>query len=160
MIDGATLYAVWTSLLDRWFSDSDTKVYIVTPVLDTPCLQRLCHIFLNNRLSGSLVMLATPLKSRCGHLADVRHEAMYSLPTKDQLSVEYNIYNSMVFPATEFQAKFIAGVCHGSVEVLLTSANCESKHFQAEHSSMAIFQTMSADEFDRRLLAPIIASVD
>ncbi|KAK7504733.1 hypothetical protein BaRGS_00003761, partial [Batillaria attramentaria] len=160
MTDGATLYAVWTSLLNRWFSDPQTKVFIVTPAIDEPSLERLCHIVLNHRLTASLEMLATPLESRCGHLADVRHNVMKKLTPKDRVFAEYKVYNSMVYPRAEFQAKFVAGLRGSSAEVLLTSADAKGKHFQEEHSSMVIFQELSAAEFDTRLLAPIIASID
>lgn len=160
MADGATLYAVWTSLLDRWFSDPNTKVFVVTPSIDQPSLERLCHLVLNHRLTASLEMLATPLVSRCGHLADVRHEVMKKLSPKDQVFAEYKVYNSMVYPRAEFQAKFIAGLRGGSVEVLVTSADAKAKHFQEEHSSMVMYQELPAADFDTRLLGPIIASVD
>ena len=160
MTDGATLYAVWSSLLDRWFSDSKTKVFIVTPAIDSQSLERLCYIVLNHRLTATLEMLATPLQSSCGQLADIRREVMLKLPPKDQVFAEYKVYNAMVFPRAAFQAKFIAGLCGDTVEVLLTSADAETKHFQEEHSSMVMFQTLSAAEFDSRFLAPIVASVD
>lgn len=160
MTDGAELYAVWSTLLNHWFANKDTKVYLVTPAIDVPCLERLCHLYLNNRLTANLNMLATPLQSQCGHLADIRRTVMQSLPPKDQVFVEYNVYNSMLYPKAEFQAKFIAGVCGEHVEVLLTSANCERKHFSAGHSSLALFQQISLTEFDSHLLAPIISSVD
>ena len=160
MTDGANLYAVWASLLDRWFSDSNTKVFIITPAIDSRILERLCHIVLNHRLTATLEMLATPLQSCCGRLADIRREVMLKLPPKDRVFAEYKVYNAMVFPRVEFQAKFIAGLCGDSVEVLLTSADAETKHFQEEHSSMVMFQTLSAAEFDSRFLAPIVASVD
>lgn len=160
MADGATLYAVWTSLLNRWFSNPDVKVFIVTPAIDTRTLERLCHIVLNHRLTASLEMLATPLQSQCGRLTDIRREVMLKLPSPDQVFAEYKVYNSMVYPRREFQAKFIAGMVGDSVEVLLTSAEAETRYFQAEHSSMVLFQSLSVSEFDSRLLSPIIASVD
>ncbi|XP_076464217.1 uncharacterized protein LOC143296266 [Babylonia areolata] len=160
LTDGATLYTVWTSLLDRWFADPKTKVFIITSAIDVPSLERLCQLVLNHRLTASLEMLATPLRSRCGQLAQIRRDVMLKLPTKDQVFAEYKVYNAMVYPGTEFQAKFIAGVCGESVEVLLTSADAEQKHFQERHSCTAVFQVISANEFDCRLLAPIVSSVN
>ena len=160
MTDGATLYAVWSSLLNRWFSDPHTKVFIITAAIDMATLKRLCHLVLNHRVTAALEMLATPLQSRCGRLADIRREVMEQLPPRDRVFAEYKVYSSMVFPATEFQAKFIAGVRGDSVEVLSTSADAETNHFRAEHCSMVQFQTVSLAEFDRRLLGPVLASVE
>ncbi|KAL8589686.1 hypothetical protein ACOMHN_027194 [Nucella lapillus] len=159
MTDGATLYAVWTGLLNRWFADPDTKVFIITSAIDAPSLERLCHVVLNHRLTASLEMLATPLRSHCGKLADIRREVMLTFPVKDRVFAEYKVYNSMVYPGTPFQAKFVAGLRGDSVQVLLTSADAERKHFQEGHACTAVFQVMSASEFDCRFLAPIVASV-
>ena len=109
MTDGATLYSVWTTLLNKWFQDSFTKVYIVTPAIDVTILERLCHLVLNNRLTASLDMLASPLESRCGRLGDIRRTVMSKLEIKDRVYAEYKVYNSMVFPKGDFQVSY--GLC-------------------------------------------------
>ena len=44
--------------------------------------------------------------------------------------------------------------------MLITSADARKRHFEEEHYSMVAYQNLTVAEFDQRLLAPIVASVD
>ncbi|XP_067680544.1 uncharacterized protein [Haliotis asinina] len=160
VLEGQVLYRVWKSLLNLWFQDDKCIVYIVTPRLDSGRLADICRLFLNHRFTASIGALCVPLQFRGGKLPEIKRDAMQKFQAKDQLLIEYKIYDSIVYPQKQYQAKFIACVKDGSASVLLTTADFHGSHFLQSGTDTAVFQNMAEEEFMIRYLGPILSSTN
>ncbi|XP_060069061.1 uncharacterized protein LOC132549158 [Ylistrum balloti] len=158
--DGPTVvYPLWKALLDHWFSDGANKVYIATPFLDTVRLQDICHLVLKHKFTANLE--AFYVRQNCDHrlqISDIRRNAQNQLEPKDQVFIEYKVYNKTVYPLKRFNSKFLACVNNGQAQVMVTSASFHADHFHFPNLESVLFLTMSEADFIHRYLKTIQAS--
>lgn len=158
--DGPTVvYPLWKALLDRWFSNHGNKVYLATPFLDTERLSDICQLVLKNKFTANLEALY--VRQNCDHklrISDLKRNAQNQLEPKDQLFIEYKVYNRIIYPLKRFHAKFLACVNKGKAHVLVTSANFHADHFHFPNLESVVYLTMPEAEFIHRFLRTIQAS--
>ncbi|OWF42190.1 uncharacterized protein LOC110461445 [Mizuhopecten yessoensis] len=160
VLDGPTVvYPLWKSLLDCWFSNQTNKVYLATPFLDTVRLSDVCHLVLKHKLTANLE--AFYVRQNCDHklqISDVKRNTQNRLEPKDQVFIEYKVYNRIVYPLKKFHTKFLACVSKGQAQVVVTSANFHADHFHFPNLESVQFLTMTEAEFIHRYLRTIQAS--
>ncbi|KAL4238585.1 hypothetical protein ACF0H5_003292 [Mactra antiquata] len=159
--DGSTyIYQLWKATLQYWFSDTNRKVYIVSPYLDSTRLVDICNMVIKHRLTANLDAFYSHQKcDDTKMIYEVKQRALQKFGPKDQMFLEYKIYSQIINPLKKFNAKFI-GCIHGNkAEVLTTSANFHGNDFELCSMNTVQYQVMSDVEFVTRFLAPINASV-
>ncbi|XP_071080430.1 uncharacterized protein [Haliotis cracherodii] len=160
VLEGQVLYRIWKSLLNSWFQDDKCVVYIVSPRLDSGRLADICRLYLNHRLTATLGALCVPMQFSGGKLPDIKRDAILKFQAKDQLLIEYKIYDSIVYPQKHYQAKFIACVKDSTASVLLTTADFHGSHFLQSCTDTAVYQNMPEEDFMIRYLGPILSSAN
>ncbi|XP_033735720.1 uncharacterized protein LOC117324153 isoform X3 [Pecten maximus] len=160
VLDGPTvIYPLWKDLLNHWFSNQANKVYIATPFIDTARLLDICQLVLKHKLTANLE--AFYVRLNCDHklqISDIRRNAQNQLEPKDQVFIEYKVYNRFVYPLKRFHAKFLACVNNGQAQVMVTSASFHADHFHSPNLESVLFLTMSEAEFTHRYLRTMQAS--
>lgn len=160
--DGSTyIYRLWKSLLHWWFSDPDSKVYLVTPFLDASRLAEICQIILQHKNEASLD--AFYVRQQCDRerkIHEVKQDALKQFKdANDQMFIEYKIFANIIYPMKRFHAKFMARVKSGEAQVLVTSANFHADHFEHSNMETVQFLTMSETKFIKDILGPINSSI-
>lgn len=160
--DGSTyIYRLWKSLLHSWFSDPDSKVYLVTPFLDASRLAEICQIILQHKNEASLD--AFYVRQQCDRerkIHEVKQDALKLFKdANDKMFIEYKIFQSIIYPTKRFHAKFMACVKSGEAQVVVTSANFHGDHFEHSNMETVQFLTMSEAKFIKDILGPINSSV-
>ena len=160
--DGSTyIYCLWKSLLHSWFSDPDSKVYLVTPFLDASRLAEICQIILQHKNEASLA--AFYVRQQCDRerkIHEVKQDALKLFKdANDQMFIEYKIFPNIIYPMKRFHAKFMACVKSDEAQVVVTSANFHGDHFEHSNMETVQFLTMSEAKFLKDILGPINSSV-
>ncbi|XP_069136297.1 uncharacterized protein [Argopecten irradians] len=177
-VNGRTdIYPVWQSLLQRWFSESSTEVYIVTPFMDIERLLEICFFALDNQSTANLnaiyvreiANVKVPKKNPPkfipywkfgpGYKPD-DPEAYASLikAVTDAFSPKYRSYvrdhvmSKITNPKSTFHGKFAAGVRSKTAQVLITSANFQGHHFDHNNYETVCYSSMTKPEFEERFL--------
>ena len=80
--------------------------------------------YLQHKLYHSLKAIFTNLTTHNGQkMATVREDLLKNRTPDEQLFIEYRVLNKVQFPVTKsLSCNFIAGVCEGVAEILVTSA--------------------------------------
>lgn len=154
------IYKLWKSLLSRWLSNPDCKVFLATPFLDTERMTDICEIVLQNFTTANIEAFYVRIK--CNYtekISDVKRSAQTKFPCKHQPIIEYKVYNRIVYPLRTFHAKFIGCTDgKGRAEVLMTSANFSADHFKHNNLESVVYHTMTEAEFIHKFINPLSAS--
>ncbi|XP_035825289.1 uncharacterized protein LOC118477155 [Aplysia californica] len=156
VIQGSVLYRLWRSAFDVWFSDKDARVFVVTPHIDVDRLTDLCMLFLTHKLEASLVSLSLSLTHMRGRFAEVRSKAIKRFPARDQVYIEYKIYNSIVYPVMDFTTSFIAMVKEGRAHILQTNTAFDRESFITTASATVQYIEIDEGQFVSAYLDPIL----
>ena len=90
----------------------------------------------------------------------MKKSAQERFDTKEQVIIEYRLYNRIVYPQSRFHCKFIACVdALGQASVLVTSANFHADNFKHSNLETVVYLKMSESQFVSRFLKPMNASV-
>ncbi|KAK3093423.1 hypothetical protein FSP39_015550 [Pinctada imbricata] len=160
--DGPTyIYKLWKSLLDLWLENPENKVYIATPRLDVQRLGDVCQLVLNHRVTSNIdAFYVRILCDQNLSISDVKKAAQGKFISKEQVIIEYRLYNRMVYPQVPFHCSFIACVNEeGHAKVLTTTANFHRDHFGKSNSETVEYCTMSQSRFIQRFLKPLNSSL-
>lgn len=154
------IYKLWKSLLSRWLSNPDCKVFLATPFLDTERMTDICEIVLQNFTTANIEAFYVRIK--CNYtekISDVKRSAQTKFSCKHQPIIEYKVYNRIVYPLRTFHAKFIGCTDgKGRAEVLMTSANFSADHFKHNNLESVVYHTMTEAEFIHKFINPLSAS--
>ena len=157
--DGFTyVYKLWQSLLNKWLSDLDTKVYIVSPELDTQRLQDIVDLNVAHQYRGCLEVVYTNLhcdKDNGNTAEDIKAVVLKKCPNKHRTYVEYKVLNRIMLPFKAINARFLAGVKGDSAEVMITSAAFHGRNFLHESMETVVHVTMEKEEFMKQFVDPI-----
>ena len=156
------IYKLWKSLLNRWFADADTKVYIATPELDTTRLQDIVDFNMLHQYKGCLEVLYTNTdcdRYNANTVETLKKSVLKKYDDKNGTYIEYKILNKIMLPMTRVNATFIAGVKGDKAEVLLTSAAFHGKHLLYDNSDMVMAVILDKDIFLKQYVDPMAAPV-
>lgn len=150
------VYPLWRSLLHKFMSTQDCKVYMASPYMDKGRLLDICHSLLRNRLTACVDMVCVRRHCNAAQLiSDLKRSVVREFATSDQVLIEYKLYSSFVYPFRQFHYSFLAGVKNGNAEVMVTSADFHADHFDRDTLEFVTYQKMSEDEFRIRFLGPL-----
>lgn len=152
------VYPLWRSLLNKWFSEEGTRIYLACPFLDNTRLADVTNIFMQYRVKGKLENWFTRFDcdlTNNRNVGQLQREVSSQLKTRDKTFAEYHILRKLLFPTQVFYAKFIAAIKDGEAEVLLTSANFHGNHFSRDSMETVIYLKMSFDDFMEKYVNPL-----
>ncbi|GFS15236.1 hypothetical protein ElyMa_006766100 [Elysia marginata] len=155
-IPGVALYRLWRSALNLWFSDSQSKVFLVTPYIDSGRLIDVSELFLRHKLTACLDTLVVPVSSVQGKFAVVRREAIQRFSVQEQVVLEYKILGKVVFPVVDILNSFLAVVENGKAHVLHTNADFNASSFVTTSVTAVHFSHMDEELFMKNYLDPIL----
>ncbi|GFO14318.1 hypothetical protein PoB_004082300 [Plakobranchus ocellatus] len=155
-IPGVVLYRLWRSTLSLWFSDSQSKVYLVTPYIDTGRMIDVCELFLKHQLTACLDTLVVPLSNIQGKFAVVRKEAIQRFPVQEQVLLEYKILGKVVFPVVDILNSFLAVVKDGKAHVLHSNAEFSASNFLTTAVTAVSYSHLDEELFLKNYLDPIL----
>ena len=155
-IPGVSLYRLWRSTLDLWFSDSQSRVFLVTPYIDSGRLIDLCELFLRHKLTACLDTLVVPLSSIHGKFAVVRREAIRRFPVQEQVLLEYKILGKVIFPVVDILNSFLAVVKDGKAHVLHSNADFNAACFVTTSVTAVHYSHMEEELFMKNYIDPIL----
>jgi hypothetical protein len=155
--DGSTfIYTLWKSLLHKWFGDG-SKVYIITPFLDAKHLKDVIDIFFRNK--NTAVLEAFYVRRQCDDkktITALKDQVQKMYTPRKQLSIQYQIYLKIIYPLSRFHGKLIAGVKDGQADIMVTSANFHSNHFDTNNLETVTMLSMTEADFTRRFLNKLL----
>ncbi|OWF52978.1 uncharacterized protein LOC110447012 [Mizuhopecten yessoensis] len=177
-VNGRTdIYPVWQSLLQRWFSESSTEVYIVTPFMDLERLYEICFFMLENQSAANLRAIyvreisnvRVPKKNPPKFIPYWKFGPGYkpddpeaygalirafldAFSPKYRSYVKEHVISKLTNPKSTFHGKFAAGVKANSAQVLITSANFQGHHFDHNNYETVCYSTMTKLDFEDRFL--------
>ena len=152
------VYQLWKSLLNHWFGQEGTRVYMASPFLDTERLTDIVEIFLRHKPRTNLEVFYTQAKSNekgKKSTAEMKKEVSNIFNPKLGPFIEYHVYRHIMYPRIKFNANFLAGVRDGIARVLVTSASFDGNHFAAENFETVMYIQLSEVEFREKYIKPI-----
>lgn len=155
-IPGVSLYRLWRSTLNLWFSNSDAKVFLVTPYIDSGRLIDVCELFLRHKLSACIDTLIVPLSSIQGKFAVVRKKALLRFPVQEQVLLECKVLGKVIFPVVDILNSFLAVVKNGKAHVLHSNADFNASSFVTTSVTAVHFSHMDEELFLKNFLDPIL----
>ncbi|XP_064603142.1 uncharacterized protein LOC135468686 isoform X2 [Liolophura sinensis] len=155
--EGSTyVYPLWRSLLHKFMSTQDCKIYMASPYMDKPRLLDICLALLRNRLTACVDTVCVQRHCNSAQLiSDLKRSVVRDFTTTDQVLIEYKLYSSFVYPFRRFHYSFLAGVKNAVAEVMVTTADFHADHFDSDTLDFVTYQKMSEDEFRIRYLGPL-----
>ena len=156
------IYHLWKSLLNKWFSVPETKIYMASPGLDRDRLADIVKIFMQYRINGFLeaFYVTHNCDSDSGKsVIQIQKDLCKDYSPKEQTFIEYHTFRKMLCPLQKFGCNYVAGVKDGEAEVLVTSSPFHGSHFCNSHLDTASFLKMSEEDFKSSYLDPIASPV-
>ena len=155
-IPGVALYRLWRSTIDLWFSDPQSRVFLVTPYIDAGRLIDVCELFLGRQLTACIDTLVVPLSSVQGKFAVTRREAIQRFPVQEQVVLEYKVLGKVVFPVIDILNSFLAVVSDGKAHVLHSNADFNASSFVTTAVTAVHYSHMEEEVFMKNYLDPIL----
>lgn len=170
------IYILWKSLLFRWLSSSDHKVYLATPFLDVERMTDIYQMVIKNHTKANIEDFFVRKKCYSNSYRKIykdidkikedssnkikkldKTEDFSDIIKKkitDKLRVIIPKFKSGIFTDC-FHAKFIGCVCNDRAEVLVTSANFTDCHFDIKNEESVVYFDIPGDQFVKRFVKPL-----
>ncbi|XP_053378442.1 uncharacterized protein LOC123545031 [Mercenaria mercenaria] len=151
------IYPLWKTLLNKWFSYKNSKVYIVTPFLDEQRMQDVCRIILHNEADEQLTNFYVREKCNNGKSISELQETVLGKIELDDIHQKRlkNIFEKITDPGKWFHAKFMCCVQDITADLFITSANFQGSHFDHNNLETVQYVTMTKQIFEERFLEPL-----
>ena len=152
-------------MLDKWFADETSQVYLVTPYLDQERFEDVCRIVLMNKADDRLENFI--VRYKCNYfesttIEDIKKDTTTAMKGKHRLdemmqSGLENIFKKIWIPgpSRKFHAKFISCVKGDEAEVFITSANFQKLHFGEHNLETVHYIKTTKTDFEERFLHPL-----
>ena len=161
--DGFTyIYQLWKSLLNVWFGEEGTRVYLASPFIDTERLADVVEMLVDHKPNTNLEAFYTRTNADDmgkKKTAEMKREVLLKFDEKLGPFIEFHVYRNIMYPMRRFHAKFLAGVKEGVAKILVTSANFHGNHFAVENYETVVYMQMPEEEFLEKYIKPISAPV-
>ncbi|XP_053389572.1 uncharacterized protein LOC128552554 [Mercenaria mercenaria] len=154
------IYPLWKTLLNKWFSYKNSKVYIVTPFLDEQRMQDVCRIILLNEADEQLTNFY--VREKCNFsksISELQETVSGEIELDDKRQKTQKrlkkIFERIIDPGKTFHAKFMCCVRGSKADVFITSANFHGSHFDCNNLDTVQYITMTKKIFEERFLQPL-----
>lgn len=153
------IYPLWKSLLSQWLSKPSHTVYLATPYLDDKRMADICNIVIENPDTANIKALFVRRK-KCWfkkNITEIVENAMLNIPEDNHPIIKKTIFEKIFLqmPQKYFHSKFIGCIYKEKAEVLVTSANFTSFHFDIENYESVVYHETTKAEFIERFLVPL-----